>query len=130
MSSAVEEIINLIDVRININKELIPKVKSQEKIKKKAKIEELEYLKETILLAYEDQQKGIWLMRLGKHLSSLTKPELEELKENLNLTDDELGVFCGLAKGRSKLRIAEDCLVSVSTVSNRIKTIQTKFNRL
>ena len=39
MSSAVEEIINLIDVRININKELIPKVKSQEKIKKKAKIE-------------------------------------------------------------------------------------------
>ena len=54
MSSAVEEIINLIDVRININKELIPKVKSQEKIKKKAKIEELEYLKETILLAYED----------------------------------------------------------------------------
>ena len=54
MSSAVEEIINLIDVRNNINKELIPKVKSQEKIKKKAKIEELEYLKETILLAYED----------------------------------------------------------------------------
>ena len=54
MSSAVEEIINLIDVRIKINKELIPKVKSQEKIKKKAKIEELEYLKEAILLAYED----------------------------------------------------------------------------
>ena len=54
MSNEVEEIINLIDVRIKINKELIPKVKSQEKIKKKAKIEELEYLKETILLAYED----------------------------------------------------------------------------
>ena len=54
MSSAVEEIINLIDVLIKINNELIPKVKSQEKIKKKAKIEELEYLKETILLAYED----------------------------------------------------------------------------
>ena len=47
-----------------------------------------------------------------------------------DLTDDELGVFCGLAKGRTKIRIAEDCLVSVSTVSNRIKTIQTKFNRL
>lgn len=54
MSNEVEEIINLIDVRIKINNELIPKVKSQEKIKKKAKIEELEYLKETILLAYED----------------------------------------------------------------------------
>ena len=54
MSNEVEEIINLIDVRIKINNELIPKIKSQEKIKKKAKIEELEYLKETILLAYED----------------------------------------------------------------------------
>ena len=69
-------------------------------------------------------------MRLGKILSSLTKPELEELKENLNLTDDEIGVFQGLAKGRSKLKIAEDCLVSVSTVSNRIKAIQTKYDRL
>ena len=69
-------------------------------------------------------------MRLGKHLSSLTKPELEELEEKLNLTDDELGIFRGLSKGRSKLRIAEDCLVSVSTVSNRIKSIQTKYNRL
>ena len=28
-------------------------------------------------------------MRLGKYLSSLTKPELEELKELLNLTEDE-----------------------------------------
>lgn len=54
MSSAVEEIINLIDVRIKINKELIPKVRYQEKIKKISKIEELEYLKEAILLAYED----------------------------------------------------------------------------
>ena len=69
-------------------------------------------------------------MGLGKYLSSLTKPKLEELKENLNLTDDELGVFCGLAKGRSKVRVAEDCLVSVSTVSNRIKAIQSKINRL
>ena len=69
-------------------------------------------------------------MRLGKHLSSLTKPELEELKENLNLTDDEIGVVQGLAKGRSKIRIAEDCLVCVSRVSNRFKAIQTKFNRL
>ena len=69
-------------------------------------------------------------MRLGKYLSSLTKPELEELKEKLNLTDDEIGIFMGLAKGRSKIKIAEDCLVSVSTVSNRIKAIQTKCNRL
>ena len=33
-------------------------------------------------------------MRLGKYLSSLTKPELEDLKEKLNLTDDEEMIFC------------------------------------
>ena len=32
-------------------------------------------------------------MRLGKYLSSLNKPELEELKDQLNLTDDEEMVF-------------------------------------
>lgn len=69
-------------------------------------------------------------MRLGKYLSGLTKPELEELKEQLNLTDDELEVFCGLSKGRSKIKIADDCLVSVSTVSNRIRAIQNKVERL
>lgn len=69
-------------------------------------------------------------MRLGKYLSGLTKPELEILQENLNLTDDELEVFKGLVKGRSKIRIAEDCLVSVGTVANRIRTIQNKVNRL
>ena len=70
------------------------------------------------------------LMRLGKYLSGLTKPELEILQENLNLTDDELEVFKGLVKGRSKVRIAEDCLVSVGTVANRIRAIQDKVNRL
>lgn len=69
-------------------------------------------------------------MKLGKYLSSLTKPELEILQENLNLTDDELEVFKGLVKGRSKVRIAEDCLVSVGTVANRIRAIQNKVNRL
>lgn len=69
-------------------------------------------------------------MRLGKYLSSLTKPELEELKEQLNLTDDEIDIFIGLSKGRSKIKIAEDCLVSVGTVSNRIRDIQNKAERL
>lgn len=69
-------------------------------------------------------------MRLGKYLSGLTKPELEKIKEELNLTDDELEVFYGLSKGRSKVRIADDCLVSVSTISNRIRAIQNKVERL
>lgn len=32
-------------------------------------------------------------MRLGKYLSELTKPELEELKDLLNLSDEEEKVF-------------------------------------
>ena len=69
-------------------------------------------------------------MRLGKYLSSLTKPELEELKEQLNLSDDELKVFENLSKNRNKVTIADNCLVSVSTIDNRIKAINAKFRRL
>ena len=69
-------------------------------------------------------------MRLGKYLSALTKPELEELKELLNLSDDELKVFENLSKNRSKVTIADDCLVSVSTVDNRIKSINKKIMRI
>lgn len=69
-------------------------------------------------------------MRLGKYLSSLTKPEIDELREQLNLTDDELTVFDNLIKNRSKVVIADKCLVSVSTVDNRIKSINKKIARL
>lgn len=69
-------------------------------------------------------------MRLGKYLSSMTKPELEELRENLNLTDDEDMVFVQLSKGRNKICIADNCMISVSTVDNRIKAINRKIDRL
>jgi DNA-binding NarL/FixJ family response regulator len=69
-------------------------------------------------------------MRLGMYLTSLTKPELEELRGNLNLTDDEMEVFNGLSKGRSRIRIADDCMCATSTVDNRIKAINNKLNRL
>lgn len=69
-------------------------------------------------------------MRLGKLLSSMTKPELEELRENLNLTDDEDLVFVQLSKGRNKTYIADNCMISISTVDNRIKAINLKLKRL
>lgn len=69
-------------------------------------------------------------MRLGKYLSSLTKPEVEQLRELLNLTEDEEQIFNRLAKGKSKVSIADDCLVSVGTVSNRISAIQSKVDRI
>lgn len=69
-------------------------------------------------------------MRLGKYLSSLTKPELEELKEKLNLTDDEELVFVQLSKGRSKIMTADNCQISERTVGNKIKSICLKLERL
>ena len=69
-------------------------------------------------------------MRLGKHLSSLTKPEVERLRDKLNLTEDEEIIFNKLAKGKSKVSIADECLVSVGTVSNRISAIQSKVYRI
>lgn len=69
-------------------------------------------------------------MRLGKYLSSLTKPEVDELREQLNLTDEELPIFNELSKSRSKLCIAENCRVCVSTVDSRTKSIKKKLFRL
>lgn len=69
-------------------------------------------------------------MRLGNYLSSLTKPELEKLEELLNLTDDEAPVFFGLSKGRSKTRIAGDNMISMSTVDSKIKSINSKLQRI
>lgn len=54
MPEAVKEIINLIDMRTKIHTELLEKPYLKNKRLRKAKIEELEYLKETILLAYEE----------------------------------------------------------------------------
>ena len=69
-------------------------------------------------------------MRLGKYLSSLTKPELEEFKSLLNLTDDEEMVFEQLSKGRSKTMVADNCQISERTVGNKIETITRKIERL
>lgn len=70
------------------------------------------------------------MWRLGKYLSSLTKPELEELKDQLNLTDDEEMVFVQLSKGRSNICIADNCQISSRTVDNKIKAIKCKMVRL
>lgn len=70
------------------------------------------------------------MWRLGKYLSSLTKPELEELKDQLNLTDDEELVFLQLSKGRSNITVADNCKLSERTVDNKIKSINLKIARL
>lgn len=66
-------------------------------------------------------------MRLGKYLSSLTKPEVEEIKTNCNFTDDEIKVFNGLVKGNTVSRIALDCCMSERTVERKFEKINSKI---
>lgn len=68
-------------------------------------------------------------MNLGKMLSSMIKPELDELKQICNFTDDEREVFDKLAKGQSIQAIALNSAIARSTVSNRVKSIQDKINK-
>lgn len=69
-------------------------------------------------------------MKLGVYLSKMTRPELENLEQELNLTDSELEVFKHLCKGRDKNFISDMCNISIGTVSNRICGIKSKMQRL
>lgn len=69
-------------------------------------------------------------MRLGMLLTSLTKPELEELRERLNLTEDEENIYNLLSRGRSNTYICDKCVLSSSTLDRKIKKIKAKINRL
>lgn len=69
-------------------------------------------------------------MRLGKYLSSLTKPEVEQLRELLNLTEDELKVFNGIAKGYSVSKISVDYCMSERTVERKIEKMLLKIEKV
>ncbi len=63
-------------------------------------------------------------------LSKLTKPELEEILENANLTEDEQIVFDLLSKGKTITQISLEISVCERTVNRRILKIKNKINRL
>lgn len=69
-------------------------------------------------------------MRLGKYLSSLTKPELERISENANFTTDEKIIFLMLAKNKSIVQISQEINVCTRTVNRKIGTIKEKIIRL
>ena len=75
-------------------------------------------------------KKGIWLMRLGKYLSSLTKPEIDDLAGKLNLSDDENAVFYMLSLGKSNTNIANKMCICDRTVCRISKKIRFKISRL
>lgn len=69
-------------------------------------------------------------MRLGKYLSSLTKPELEELKKQLNLTESESEVYNMLSVGKSNTNIADKICVCDRTVNRISQKIMNKIHRV
>lgn len=60
-------------------------------------------------------------------LSTLTTPKINELRENLNLTDDECVIFDMLAKNKSIIEISAKIGLSVATVNRRIRKIKNKI---
>lgn len=70
------------------------------------------------------------MWRLGKYLSSLTKPELEELKDLLNLTDDECIIFHLLSKNKSIIEISDKVGISRRTTDRRINDVKRKVEKV
>ena len=69
-------------------------------------------------------------MRLGKYLSSLTKPELEELTANCGFTDNELVIVKMLRNEKTSVEIANKLFLSVPTIDRRVRKIRNKIERL
>ena len=69
-------------------------------------------------------------MRLGKYLSSLTKPELDYLKTNLSHTDDEDMIFDLVSKNKSLTEVSMKTGFSVTTIKRRKNDILQKVGRL
>lgn len=69
-------------------------------------------------------------MKLRSYLSSLTKPELEELKEQLNLAEDEELIFDSISKGYTLKKIECVCNMSESTIIRKQERIYLKIEKI
>lgn len=65
-------------------------------------------------------------MGLGKYLSSLTKPELEELKNVCNFVDEDLVIIDCLIREKSYEEISSYIKCSTATVGRKISAIKEK----
>lgn len=63
-------------------------------------------------------------------LSVYTTQEIKEMREKLNLTDDEEIVFDMLCNGKSITQIASKLNLSTRSIDNRISKIRTKMKRI
>lgn len=62
--------------------------------------------------------------------SELTKPELEEIIENANFTDEEEQIFKMLTRGSTISEIAYKMSVCDRTVNRKIRCIRSKIFRI
>ena len=69
-------------------------------------------------------------MKLRSYLSSLTKPELEVLKEQLNLAEDEGLIFDNISKGYTLKKIECVCNMSESTIIRKQEKIYLKIKKI
>lgn len=68
-------------------------------------------------------------MRLGRYLTSLTKPELEEYLNDCNFSEEEAEIFKMLSKGKSAIEICDKMGLSESGLYRRIAKIKRKVNK-
>ena len=69
-------------------------------------------------------------MRLGKYLSSLTKPEIDELRELLNLSDENLLIFDFLSIGKTRQEISTRICMSSRAIDRKIREIKNKIFKI
>lgn len=68
-------------------------------------------------------------MKFRNYLSSLTKPELEELRDRLALNDSEKEIISMLRNEKSIIEISNELCVSIPTTNRKIKQIKYKLER-
>lgn len=61
--------------------------------------------------------------------SELTKPELDEIIENANFTEEELRIFKLLVGNMSLEQVSQRLMLSKATISRRIKGMKIKIER-
>lgn len=69
-------------------------------------------------------------MRIGKYLSTLTKPELEEIENKANFSDEEKIIYYMLSKKKSLTEISINNQISLSTLKRRINNIKWKVDKI
>ena len=82
------------------------------------------------MLLIKKYKEVIWLMRIGKYLSTLTKPELEEIENKANFSDEEKTIYYMLSKGKSLTEISINNQISLSSLKRRINNIKWKVGKI